>query len=302
MRRLVSLVSGLVMVVAVVAGPPGAADADSSLGEGPVTLIAVDLGSASLTEHDAAVAVTALTVLLDAHTTDPVALLPYAASAGLPDGFAAGDTALDAAAAALADRIAERAERGESNQFRALATAFSYLSEQEAPAGSQMYLVTGRMQDGSRANRDRIAGFADLFAEQGWMISALMLPSSAPEARDFLVSIVERTGGAWDDAGTVEGLAGFTHREHGLAPAPALSIRLQPGASALQPLEVAPETELLVVTTTRASTAARVEVFDPEGARAMHAAGAHTTYETPAFVVKTFALPRPGTWLLRATG
>ncbi|MEE8362650.1 MAG: choice-of-anchor X domain-containing protein, partial [Dehalococcoidia bacterium] len=138
--------------------------------------------------------------------------------------------------------------------------------------------------------------------EQGWMISALMLPSSAPEARDFLVSIVERTGGAWDDAGTVEGLAEFTHREHGLAPAPALSSRLQPGASALQPLEVAPETELLVVTTTRASAAARVEVFDPEGARAMHAAGLYTIYETPAFVVKTFARPRPGTWLLRATG
>ena len=96
-------------------------------------------------------------------------------------------------------------ERQERRQGRRRAAAFGYLSGEGAPAGSEIYLITGRMQDGSQENRNRIVGFADLFIAEGWKINAVMLPSSTNLAREFITSIVERASGRSDDTGTLLG-------------------------------------------------------------------------------------------------
>ena len=158
------------------------------------------------------------------------------------------------------------------------------------------------MQDGSQENRDRIIGFADLFIAEGWKINAVMLPSTTNEARGFLSSIVERASGRWDDTGTLLGLEMFVHNVLELDGDLVLDIALQSGNTAVQTIEVAPESTRLSVAMVRNSTNAALDLFDPHGVQLGATSNAATFITTPNLVVATITFPEPGTWSLRATG
>lgn len=298
-RLLVTLLGITVLVTAIAVGPHTISAADHESG---VTLIAVDLGSTSVSEKDAAVAETALRILADSVNDGTVALMPYSDEAGTVVGHPASGSEINNAVSTLVQRIASRAESGGSDQFSALASAFGYLSGVSAPAGSEIVLITGRMQDGSQENRDRIIGFADLFIAEGWKINAVMLPSTTNEARGFLSSIVERASGRWDDTGTLLGLDMFVHNVLELDSVLVLDIALQSGNTAVQAIEVAPESTRLSVAMVRNSKNASLDLFDPHGVQLGFASNAATFIATPNLVVATITSPEPGTWSLRATG
>ena len=268
-----------------------------------VTLIAIDLGSTSGSEKDAAVAETALQIISEADRYNgTVALLSYSDEAGTVIGHSTQDSDLKKSVSTLVELIASRAESGGSDQFAALASAFAYLSDVSAPAGSEIFLITARMQDGSQENRDRIIGFADLFIAEGWKINAVMLPSTTNEARGFLSSIVERTSGRWDDTGTLLGLDMFVNNVLEMDGDLVLDLALQSGNTAVQAIEVAPESTRLSVGMVRNSTNASLDLFDPHGVQLGVASNLATFITTPNLVVATIDRPEPGTWSLRATG
>ena len=268
-----------------------------------VTLIAIDLGSTSGSEKDAAVAETALQIISEADRYNgTVALLSYSDEAGTVIGHSTQDSDLKKSVSTLVELIASRAESGGSDQFAALASAFAYLSDVSAPAGSEIFLITARMQDGSHENRDRIIGFADLFIAEGWKINAVMLPSTTNEARGFLSSIVERTSGRWDDTGTLLGLDMFVNNVLEMDGDLVLDLALQSGNTAVQAIEVAPESTRLSVGMVRNSTNASLDLFDPHGVQLGVASNLATFITTPNLVVATIDRPEPGTWSLRATG
>lgn len=300
MRPLFVTLIWIAVVATAFAFAPMVASADGH--EAGVTLIAVDLGSTSVSEKDAAVAETALRILVDAASDGTVALMPYSDEAGTVVGHEASGTELDNAVSTLIPRIASRAESGGSDQFAGLAAAFGYLSDQGAPAGSEIFLITGRMQDGSQENRDRIVGFADLFIAEGWKINAVMLPSSTNVAREFISSIVERASGRWDDTGTLSGTDVFAANVLGLNGNLVLDIALQSGNTAIQAIEIAPESTLLSVSMVRNSTGASFDLFDPHGVQLGSTSNAARFITTPNLLVATITSPEPGTWSLRATG
>ncbi|MFP6569432.1 MAG: hypothetical protein VB815_02860 [Dehalococcoidia bacterium] len=270
--------------------------------ESRVTLIAIDLGSTSVSEKDAAVAETALQILSGSANDGTVALLSYSDAAGTVVGHSTSGSELKNAVSTHVERIASRSENGGSDQFAAMASAFAYLSGVSAPAGSEIVLITGRMQDGSQQNRDRIIGFAELFIAEGWKINAVMLPSTTNEAREFLSSIVERASGRWDDTGTLLGLDMFVHNVLGMDSDLVLDLALQSGNTAVQPIEVAPESTQLSVAMVRNSTNASLDLFDPHGVQPGATSNVATFITTPNLVVVTISFPEPGTWSLRATG
>jgi hypothetical protein len=300
MRRLLVTLLGITVLATAFAVGPHTISADDH--EPEVTLIAVDLGSTSVSEKDAAVAETALRILSDSVSDGSVALMPYSDEAGTVVGHPASGSDIDNAVSTLVQRIASRAASGGSDQFAALASAFGYLSGVSAPAGSEIYLITGRMQDGSQENRGRIIGFADLFIAEGWKINAVMLPSTTNEARGFLSSIVERASGRWDDTGTLLGLDMFVRNVLELDGELVLDITLQSGNTAVQAIEVAPESTRLSVAMVRNSTNASMDLFDPHGVQLGATSNAATFITTPNLVVATITSPEPGTWSLRATG
>ena len=300
MRRLLVTLFGITVLVTAFAAGPHTISADDH--EPGVTLIAVDLGSTSVSEKDAAVAETALRILSDSVSDGSVALMPYSDEAGTVVSHDASGSDIDNAVSTLVQRIAGRAASGGSDQFAALAAAFGYLSGVSAPAGSEIVLITGRMQDGSQENRDRIIGFADLFIAEGWKINAVMLPSTTNEARGFLSSIVERASGRWDDTGTLLGLDMFVRNVLGLEGELVLDIALQSGNTAVQAIEVAPESTRLSVAMVRNSANASLDLFDPHGVQLGATSNAATFITTPNLVVATINSPEPGTWSLRATG
>jgi hypothetical protein len=302
MGRLLVTLLGIALVATAFAAVPQDISADDNVPENGVTLIAVDLGSTSVSDGDAAIAETALRILADSAGGETVALMPYSDEAGTEVGHSADGSELDNAVSTLLQRVASRAESGSSDQFAALASAFGYLSDESAPAGSEIYLITGRMQDGSQQNRDRIIGFADLFIAEGWKINAVMLPSTTNEARDFISSIVNRASGRWDDAGTLSGMDMFAHHVLGLDGELVLDIALQSGNAAVQAVEVAPETTQFSVAMVRNSTSATLDLFDPHGVQLGSSSNAAQFINTPNLVVATIASPEPGTWSLRATG
>ncbi|MBT6683120.1 MAG: hypothetical protein HOB07_13850, partial [Chloroflexi bacterium] len=300
MRRLLVTLIGISVIATVFAVAPQAISADGH--KAGVTLIAVDLGSTSVSEKDAAVAETALRILVDALDDGTVALMPYSDQAGTVVGHEASGSDLDNAVSTLIPRIASRVETGGSDQFAALAAAFGYLSGEGAPTGSEIFLITGRMQDGSQENRDRIVGFADLFIAEGWKINAVMLPSSTNEAREFISSIVERASGRSDDTGTLAGTEMFAANVLGLNGDLVLDIALQSGNTAIQSIEVAPESTQLSVSMIRNSTSASLDLFDPHGVQLGSSSNAARFITTPNLLVATITSPEPGTWSLRATG
>ena len=300
MRRLFVTLLGITALATVFTVGPHTISADDH--EPGVTLIAVDLGSTSVSEKDAAVAETALRILSDSVIDGNVALMPYSDEAGTVVGHPASGSDIDNAVSTLVQRIASRAESGGSDQFAALASAFGYLSGVSAPAGSEIYLIAGRMQDGSQENRDRIIGFADLFIAEGWKINAVMLPSTTNEARGFLSSIVERASGRWDDTGTLLGLDMFVGNVLELEGELVLEITLQSGNTAVQAIEVAPESTRLSVAMVRNSTNASLDLFDPHGVQPGGTSNTAAFITTPNLVVATITSPEPGTWSLRATG
>ncbi|MBT4515553.1 MAG: hypothetical protein HOC77_10735 [Chloroflexi bacterium] len=300
MRRLLVTLIGISVIATVFAVAPQAISADGH--KAGVTLIAVDLGSTSVSEKDAAVAETALRILVDALDDGTVALMPYSDQAGTVVGHEASGSDLDNAVSTLIPRIASRVETGGSDQFAALAAAFGYLSGEGAPTGSEIFLITGRMQDGSQENRDRIVGFADLFIAEGWKINAVMLPSSTNEAREFISPIVERASGRSDDTGTLAGTEMFAANVLGLNGDLVLDIALQSGNTAIQSIEVAPESTQLSVSMIRNSTSASLDLFDPHGVQLGSSSNAARFITTPNLLVATITSPEPGTWSLRATG
>ncbi|HIF12964.1 MAG TPA: hypothetical protein EYQ82_08175 [Dehalococcoidia bacterium] len=300
MRRLLVTLLGITVMATVFTVGPDSISADDH--EYGVTLIAIDLGSTSGSQKDAAVAETALQILSDSANDGTVALLSYSDEPGTVVGHSTSGSELKNAVSILVQRIASRAESGGSDQFAALASAFAYLSGVSAPAGSEIVLITGRMQDGSQENRDRIIGFADLFIAEGWKINAVMLPSTTNEARGFLSSIVERASGRWDDTGTLLGLDMFVHNVLEMDGDLALDLALQSGNTAVQPIEVAPESTRLSVVMVRNSTNASLDLFDPHGVQLGTTSNVATFITTPNLVVTTISSPEPGTWSLRATG
>jgi hypothetical protein len=267
-----------------------------------VRLIAVDLGSTSFSEKDAAIAETALRILVDSADGGAVALMPYSDEAGTVTGHPAASSDLDNAVSTLVQRVAGRVENGGSDQFAALASAFGYLSGESAPVGSEIFLITGRMQDGSQQDRDRIIGFADLFIAEGWRINAVMLPSATNQTREFLSSIVERASGRWDDTGTLSGMDIFANNVLELDGSLVLNIALRSGNTAVQAIEVAPESTRLSVAMVRNSTQASIDLFDPHGVQLGATSNAARFITTPNLLVATINFPEPGTWSLRATG
>lgn len=300
MRRLLVTLLGITVMATVFTVGTDTISADDH--ESRVTLIAIDLGSTSVSEKDAAVAETALQILSDSTTDGTVALLSYSDEAGTVVGHSTSGPELTNAVSILAQRISSRAESGGSDQFAALASAFAYLSGVSAPAGSEIVLITGRMQDGSQENRDRIIGFADLFIAEGWKINAVMLPSTTNEARGFLSSIVERASGRWDDTGTLLGLDMFVHNVLEMDGDLVLDLALQSGNTAVQPIEVAPESTRLSLVMVRNSTNASLDLFDPHGVQLVTTSNVATFITTPNLVAATISSPEPGTWSLRATG
>ncbi len=302
LRLLVTLIGIAAIATAFAGGQQTISADDHEARNAGVTLIALDLGSTSVSEKDAAVAETALRILVDSVSDGVVALMPYSDAAGTAVGHRAGSAELANAVSTLVQRVASRAEAGGSDQFAALASAFGYLSGEGALSGSEIVLVTGRMQDGSQENRDRIIGFADLFIAEGWKINAVMLPSATNEARGFLSSIVERASGRWDDTGTLSGMEMFTSNVLSMNGELVLDIALRSGNSAVQVIEVAPESTQLSVAMVRNSPGASLDLFDPHGVQVGSTSNAAEFVTTPNLLVTFITSPEPGTWSLRATG
>lgn len=300
MRRLLLTLIGIAFSATAFTVVPQVVSAD---GHQPgVLLIAVDLGSTSVSENDAAVAETALRILVETANDGTVALMPYSDEAGTVVGHPASGDELNQAVETLIPRISSRTEAGGSDQYAALAAIYGHLSDLGAPAGSEVFLITGRMQDGSTENRERIVGFADLFVTEGWSINAVMLPSSTNTAREFITSIVDRASGRWDDTGTLTGIDEFADNLLGLDGDQILDISLPSGNTAVQAIEIAPESTKLSVSMVRSSSGAAFNLFDPYGVQLGETSNAARFITTPNLLVATITSPDPGTWSLRATG
>jgi hypothetical protein len=101
MGRLLVTLLGIALVATAFAAVPQDISADDNVPENGVTLIAVDLGSTSVSDGDAAIAETALRILADSAGGETVALMPYSDEAGTEVGHSADGSELDNAVSTL---------------------------------------------------------------------------------------------------------------------------------------------------------------------------------------------------------
>jgi hypothetical protein len=280
----------------------GASRALADSGGGSVTLVAVDLHAAAETSRDRDVAVTAVTLIARSQRSGTLALLPYAGSLAAVEAYTA-DGSAGVVTSSLAGAVAA-AQRGKSDQVKAMSAAFQYLSSAEAPAGSRVYLVTSDGLAGESAEaRGRLADFATLFANQGWSVSVVMLPSASPASREFLTRLARAGAGTSYDAGHLDGLATLVAGHVGAIGEAAIETQLASGDSALSQIEVAPRSSRITVTFLRMSPEATFELFDPRGAMSNAVNNpAVDVFETPSAVTMTVDAPEAGMWTLRAAG
>ncbi|MBI2965578.1 MAG: hypothetical protein HYY34_05180 [Chloroflexi bacterium] len=299
--RFATLIAGLAVLALVVALPgPRGALADG--GAGQLTVIGVDMGAVARADRDADVALTAGSVVATSQKAGTVAFLEYGAVPSEIEAYQAGST-VQSGITSLAAAI-DHAAWAPSDQMKAMSAAFEFLSDASAPSGSRAVMITSDGLTGQTPEgRDRLTAFAALFAQQGWSLDVVMLPSASPAARDFLTALAAAGAGKSYDAGALDGLSRLFADEAGFLGQPAIETQLGMGDSALASVEVAPHSESITITFLRFSPAASFELFDPRGAKAdVRRNPAVKVFETPSAVVLQVASPEAGTWSLRAAG
>ncbi|MCH8223121.1 MAG: hypothetical protein IH868_06880 [Chloroflexi bacterium] len=192
---------------------------------------------------------------------------------------------------------------GQSDQFRAIAAGFDFLSDFDAAPGSRMLLLTSDgMESASKSTRDRLLSLVRLFTAEGWSIDVAMLPSATAASRAFLASIAAAGGGTAYDTGAIDGLANFASDIYGIQPVPVIQTLLARGGNALAPIDVPPLSDLMTVSVTRGSSDTLIELFDPRGAPVTGARPNVTVVKTAAAILTRVENPEAGKWTARALG
>lgn len=266
-------------------------------------LIAVDSLVVSVDRRDADVADSVTRLAAGQADSETIALMSYANEAGQIVEFDFGTAALIEGLDKFHSFSTVSARGGQSNQFRAIAAGFDFLSESEAAPGSRMILLTSDgMESASRSTRDRLLSLVRLFAAEGWSIDVAMLPSATPVSRAFLASIAETSGGTAYDTGAIDGLANFASDTYGIQPVPVIQTLLARGGNALAPFDVPPLVDLMTISITRGSSDTVIEIFDPRGAPVISARSNVTIVETAAAILIRVDTPEAGQWTARALG
>ncbi len=266
-------------------------------------LVAVDSMVVSADGRDADVADSVTRLAAGQADSETIALMSYANSVGEILEFDFDTAALIEGLDEFHSYSTVSVREGQSDQFRAIAAGFDFLSDSDAAEGSRMLLLTSDgMDSASRATRDRLLSLVRLFAAEGWSIDVAMLPSATPASRTFLASIAGASGGTAYDTGAIDGLANFASDTYGIQPFPVIQTLLARGGNALAPIDVPPLVDLMTVSITRGSSDTVIELFDPRGAPVTSARSNVTVVETASAILIRVDGPEAGKWTARALG
>lgn len=299
--RLATLITGILFLTLALAltRVPRAHASDGAV---PTTVIAIDLGAAVETERDSQAAVTASTVITESLKHGKFAVLAYASTAAEIEAYSMPGT--NEPAISRINGMLRRATPGTSEQLKAYSTAYEYLTDVGAPAGSRLVVITSDgLANESVETRQRVVGYGGLFASQGWHVDVIMLPSSSPSARTFLARIATVGAGSSYDVGIMDGLESLIGNWLGFSGKSVIDTNLGAGDAALSQIEVAPHTEQITVTFFRNASAASFELYDPRGARADSVRNPDVKlFNSPSIAILEVKSPEAGTWSLRAAG
>jgi len=266
------------------------------------TVVALDRYSGHR-EDDMAAGATVVKLVTGSQDGGSIAFIVYGLVPSEPLRVAAGAEGVDAAGADALTRVREGATSRLSNQFQALAGSLSYLSGIEAPAGSRLFLVTNGKQDAaSEAAEESLISLGGLFAESGWSVNPVMVPSASPEDRELMGRLANSTGGAAYDAGTAQGIERLLRDVAGVAASGAMETSVSPDAPALLAFDVPPRTERLTVSFVRQAAGVEISVFNPRGGAVTDDLVTVQAFETPNTLVFGVEDPVAGVWSVQVDG
>jgi len=304
MRRLSFLLLCLGLAVWTVHSAPTGVRADGP-GVSPLTgdtVVALDRDSGHRADDMAAVR-TLVELVARSQDGGSIAFIVYGLAASQPTRVAAGEAGVDAAAQNALARVRDGATSRVSDQFQALAGGLSYLSGIEAPAGSRVFLVTSGKQDaGSETAREGLVSLGGVFAERGWSVNPVVVPSASPEDRELMGQLAAGTAGVAYDVGTAEGLERLLEDVAGFSASGAVETGVSPGAPALTAFEVPPRTERLTVSFVRQSAGVEISVFNPRGGAVTGDLVTVDAFETPNTLTYVVEAPVAGKWSVSAHG
>ena len=287
----------IALILFVPAAPVVSAQVENPL----LTVIAVDEGAAG-NENDVDTVETALNAMISGIAGGNVVVMTYGEAPGSISAILNVDEAR-AEAADVVLRLRETIGPARSDQVLALTNIFSFMASKNAPAGSQVYLITpGRIHGESEATEAQLQKSGELFSDHEWEVDVLTLPSTALPLRELLSNVSVSSGGRYYDLGIGTEVAALLHDFDGLDLETVIDAELNPGSPAIATVEIAPHTRSLRVAFIRLSSDTDVSLFRPNGAPADQNFENIQIDEKPNTVIFTVSEPIPGTWRLHAIG
>ena len=287
----------IALILFVPAAPVVSAQVENPL----LTVIAVDEGAAG-NENDVDMAETALNAVTNGIPGGNVVVMTYGEAPGSKSAILNVDEAR-MEASELVQRLRQMTGPARSDQVLALTNIFSFMASKNAPAGSQVYLITpGRIRGESEATEAQLQKSGELFSDHEWEVDVLTLPSTALPLRELLSKVSTNSSGRYYDLGVGTGVTALLHDFEGLDLETVKDAELNPGAPTITTVEIAPHTRSFIVAFIRLRSDTEVSLFRPNGASVDQNFENIRVDELPNTVVYTVSEPIPGRWRLHAVG
>lgn len=191
---------------------------------------------------------------------------------------------------------------------KAITETYNFLSSEQAPRGSTVYLIAGGTSQTDLADAaDRLKPVVNLFKETEWSIIGLSLPGTSPEARGFLTGISEGSGGHSFELSPTEGFRSLSSE---ILREEAKGSLAQLGAGDLLPhqvltitLPIAPGTRESTLLFFKEDPYGSLRLSNPFGLES--SSGDRTlssVTETPNVVIWSLIDPAPGQWRVDVRG
>ena len=292
----------LIAITVLFAGAALPARAADPIGENGVMVILIDEGASPI-QRDLDVVETAALTIASGTTAGTIAAASYGVEANEIISAKSGPAGTRLVDDVVTDIRSMDIGPARSDQFAALADAFSFLSRVDAVEGSRVvFLTSGRILGESENTRERLVNVADLFSAEGWMIDVITLPSTEPVLRELLSGLSTGSDGVFYDTGTAESVAALFKNYSALSLENAMDVEMHDNSAAIVTLDIAPHTTEFTTVFVRQNDMVEVAVFSPNGTRAATEMENVDIRETPSAVIVRIQSPMPGNWTLQGSG
>lgn len=300
MRRPSVIALIAITIVFVASTLPANAGTQAAEAPGATTVIALDNGAAT-SNTDIAMMETAVMTLAGNLGEGEMTVIRYGVEASSPVTAAAG-TDVVAVVGQQLELVKNAGPTLKSDQFDVLTKSFSYLTRVDAERGSRVVLVTpGRLIGESENTGARLKSVGDLYANAGWTIDVVTLPSTESALRSLVSQLSTSSGGRYFDLGTPEGLQSLLFQASGVDLETVIDAELN-GSEVASTFEVAPLTETARIAFLRLNPDSEVALFRPNGTQVTSVLENVEVIESPNVVIFSITGPAAGTWTANAIG